>query len=174
MAPEEKPLQRQHAALSDLAARVEAHPGLLGAILIGSMVADGTDALSDLDCIVVTDPDAFQSVWADRCSLHDGAVAACWDHSDPHGPLDTGAHKWLDSNLVLVECLITAAASGVRLAPPYRVVAGPPDLASCLQPRPPVERDEMRGVDRHLVRGLDIETAYDLLKEVVRRNRERR
>jgi hypothetical protein len=166
-----RPLRRQQAALADLVARAEAHPSVLGAILIGSLVAGGRDALSDVDCIVVTDPDAFQVVWADRCSLHDSAVTVCWDYDDPHGPPDTGAHKWLDSQLVLVECLITAAGSDVRLAPPNRVVVGPADLVSHLDARPPVDRAEMREADTSLLHDLDVETAYDLLKDAVRRTR---
>jgi hypothetical protein len=40
-----------------------------------------------------------------------------------------GAHKWVTNDLVLVECLLAASDSGVRLAPPYRAVAGEPGLA---------------------------------------------
>ncbi len=174
MARETRRLQRQYSALSDLTAQVDVHTGVLGAILVGSMVDGGTDALSDVDCIIVTDNDAFRAVWADRCALHGGTVTVCWDYSDPLGPPDSGAHKWLDHNLVLVDCLITAAASGVRLAPPYRVVAGPPDVPSHLESRPPIERAEMRGVDVDLIPDLQVEIAYDILKAVVRREREAR
>jgi hypothetical protein len=163
--------ERQRDALSALCARIEAHAGLLGAVLVGSMVTGKSDALSDLDCIVVTANGAFGDVWADRCCLHELSVTVCWDHWE-ESPADSGAHKWLDSNLILVECLITAPNSGVRLAPPHRVVAGPDDVVAYLEPRPPVNRGEMRGIPAGLIREVDVETAYDILKEAVRRHRQ--
>lgn len=162
---------RQREALSSLRSRVEAHPGLLGAVLVGSMVTGKADAFSDIDCILVTGIGAFDDVWDDRCSLHEPTVPVCWDDCES-SPSDTGAHKWFDSNAVLVECLITAPNSGVRLAPPHRVVAGPDGVTSYLEPRPPVERSEMRGVPVDLTRDVDVETAYDILKEAVRRHRQ--
>ncbi len=124
---------RQREALSALRSRVEAHPDLLGAVLVGSTVTGKTDALSDIDCILVTGIGAFDDVWHDRCLLHDPTVPVCWDRCES-SPSDTGAHKWLDSNVVLVECLITAPNSGVRLASPHRVVAGRGDVLSGTTP----------------------------------------
>jgi hypothetical protein len=109
---------RLRLALSSLHSRVDVHPDLRGAVLVGSMVTGKTDALSDIDCIVITANGAFDDVWADRCTLHEPDVTACWDGSEL-GPANAGAHKWLDSNLAFVECLITAPNSGVRLAPPH-------------------------------------------------------
>jgi hypothetical protein len=65
----------------------------------------------------------------------------------------------------LVECLLAAPTSGVRLAPPYRVVAGDPGLAGRFTARPPIQRAEL-GQDVH-----PVERAYDQLKEVLRSHR---
>lgn len=164
--------KRQATALAALASALEEHPNVLGALLVGSLARGGGDALSDIDCIVVTSQGAFDEVWHSRCSLHGSTVTTCWDHTDEGGPPDARAHKWLDDNLVLVECLITTPASGVRLAPPHRVLTGPDDLATHLEARPPIERDEMTAVGDRFARDLDVETAYDLLKDAVRRRRD--
>jgi len=57
--------------------------------------------------------------------------------------------------------------SGVRLASPYRVVTGDPGLAERFTARPPIQRAEL-GIDVH-----PVERAYDQLKEVIRRHRQR-
>ncbi len=45
-------------------------------------------------------------------------------------------------------------------------------MTSFLEPRPPVEHREMRGIPADLTRDVDVETAYDILKEAVRRHRQ--
>jgi hypothetical protein len=67
----------------------------------------------------------------------------------------------------LVECLLAAPDSGVRLASPYRVVAGEPGLADRFGVRPPIQRAEL-SMDVH-----PVEHAYDQLKEVIRAHRQR-
>jgi hypothetical protein len=70
-------------------------------------------------------------------------------------------------DLVLVECLLAAPASGVRLAAPYRVVAGEAELADRFTARSPIQRTEM-GLELH-----PVERAFDELKEVIRTHRQR-
>ncbi len=71
-----------------------------------------------------------------------------------------------DLDLVLVECLLATASSGVRLAEPAAVLAGDRGLLDRFPRRPPVTRAEMAAhpLDLH-----PVERAYDQLKEAVRR-----
>lgn len=103
------PSPRRTAALRALAARVEVASDLLGLVLVGSVAAGRTDPLSDLDTILVAAPGTFDRVWDLRCRLHGPDIAACWDHLDADVPERCGAHKWIDDDLVLVDCLITEA-----------------------------------------------------------------
>lgn len=89
-----------------------------------------------------------------------------WDETHDGFP-EAGAHKWLTGGVVLVECLIAAPSSGVRLAEPYLVVAGDDRIASMLKARPPISRDEMGAT------GSEVENCYDALKIAVRDARRR-
>jgi hypothetical protein len=152
---------RQRGALDDVAATVDAAPHLTGAIVIGSLAGGEVDELSDVDLVVVVEDGAYEQAWQRRCDLH-GDVLFCWDVTGDAAAV-VGAHKWLAADVVLVECLITEADGGCRLAPPHRVLVGPDDLASRLPPRPPIERREMTGG------GHPVEDAYDAFKQAVRR-----
>ncbi|MDP8958567.1 MAG: hypothetical protein M3N51_05045 [Actinomycetota bacterium] len=137
-------------------------PELLGAILLGSFAAGSADALSDLDLVLVAPEGSFAAAWARRHHLHPPNVAAHWDHRREEIP-EAGAHKWLTAHLVLVECLIATPSSGVRLAEPAMVVAGPAGQVGMFPGRPPISRSEM-GEDVH-----PIERAYDTFKGLVRK-----
>jgi hypothetical protein len=163
---------RQRAVLEELVGRVVRAQHVAGAILLGSLASGNADDLSDVDLIVVTPEAGFEAAWQDRCGLHGDGVLAHWDVLDETKPR-AAAHKWLTRSVVLVECLLVEPGSGVRLAEPHRVVAGPDGITEALVPRPPVDRGEMRGLGpavADLVGELSVEDAYDVLKMVVRRN----
>jgi len=154
---------RQLATLAALIEHVNASSRLDGAILLGSFAQGTPDAASDLDLIVCVPDSRFAEAWQQRTALQVTGAMVWWDqHLIPDR---VGAHKWITNDLVLVECLLAAPDSGVRLASPYRVVAGDPGLAERFTARPPIQRAEL-GLDVHLV-----ERAYDQLKEVIRSHR---
>ena len=154
---------RQSATLAALLEHITASSVLDGAILLGSFAHGTPDALSDLDLIVCARDGHFATAWQQRTALRVTGAMVWWDqHLMPDR---VGAHKWITNDLVLVECLLAAPDSGVRLASPYRVVAGDPGLAERFSARPPIQRAEL-GIDVH-----PIERAYDQLKEVIRSHR---
>jgi hypothetical protein len=72
----------------------------------------------------------FAEAWQRRTVLQVTGAMVWWDGQlVPH---QAGAHKWVTEDLVLVERLLAAPGSGVRLASPSRVVAGEPGLADRL------------------------------------------
>jgi hypothetical protein len=107
----------------------------------------------------------FAQAWQQRTALQVTGAMVWWDHHLIPGQM--GTHKWVTDDLVLVECLLAAPASGVRLASPYRVVAGEPELADRFTARSPIQRTEM-GLDVH-----PVERAFDELKQVIRTHRQR-
>jgi hypothetical protein len=155
---------RQSATLAALLEHVTASSMLDGAILLGSFARGTPDAVSDLDLLVCVRDGHFAAAWRQRTALQVTGAMVWWDqHLVPDR---VGAHKWVTNDLVLVECLLAAPNSGVRLAPPYRVVAGDPGLAERFTTRPPIQRTEL-GLDIH-----PVERAYDQLKEVIRSHRQ--
>lgn len=158
--PQRTPPKRQLRALDDLAARIAQISSIEGLILVGSLAAGTADALSDVDTIAVTTVTGFATAWAGRHRLHADPVCTCWDVTDPHHP-DVGAHKWIDTDGVLVECLLTAPDSGVRLARPAQVITGGPSMITRLPVRDPIVRTEMSG-------GHPVEDAYNAFKNAVR------
>jgi hypothetical protein len=156
---------RQLATLAALLEHVNASSVLDGAILIGSFAQGTQDAASDLDLIVCVRDGHFAEAWQQRTALQVTGAMVWWDQQlVPH---QAGAHKWVTDDLVLVECLLAAPGSGVRLASPWRVVAGEPGLADRFTARPPIQRAEL-GAGVH-----PVERAYDQLKEVIRAHRRR-
>ena len=75
---------------------------------------------------------------------------------------EAAAHKWISHDVVLVESFICTRSSGVRLAPPHVVLAGPLNLARLLSARAAIDRSEM------IPTGNVVEDAYDALKVAVR------
>jgi predicted nucleotidyltransferase len=126
---------RQLATLAALLEHISASSVLDGAILLGSFARGTPDAASDLDLIVCVHNGDFATAWRQRTALQVTGAMVWWDqHLLPDR---MGAHKWITNDLVLVECLLATPDSGVRLAPPYRVVAGDPRLAERFGARPP-------------------------------------
>lgn len=152
---------RQRSVLGGLARLVEESPNYEAAILLGSFAAGTADHLSDLDLLLVVQDGRFEKAWEERIALHVTDAIVAWDVGDPtEGNL--AAHKWLTSDLVLVECLIATAQSGVRLAEPHVVIAGLPQAVERVEGRPPISRDEFTGAVH------PVEQAYDRLKGAVR------
>lgn len=153
---------RHRAAVEEVLGAMTSDPDLLGILLLGSFAAGTADALSDLDLLLVVEDDGFERVWEKRALLHRPALFA-WDLFAGERPV--GAHKWLTSELVLVECLIAEPGSGVRLAEPFVRLSGPVDLPDRLTRRAPILRGEVTG---GAIEGNMVEALYDAFKHYVR------
>lgn len=133
-----------------------------GIVVIGSLAGPDADAASDVDLVVVVAEGRFADASSERTSLHRTGALVAWDHR-PDPAREVAAHKWFTTDLVLVEALVATPSSGVRLAPPFRVLVGGESAAARLASRPPVERAEMEGTGLH-----PAEAAYDALKRALR------
>jgi predicted nucleotidyltransferase len=162
------------AVVERLAARVEASPVLDALLLLGSLARGEGDAVSDVDAIVVVMEGRFDAAWATREELEGGEAIVAWDDLERGRP-EIAGHKWLTRDLVLVECLLATPSSGVRLADPFRVVAGDSSVPERMTRRPPFDRLELdayvadreaEGYDLH-----EIEQAYAALTRAVRQAR---
>jgi hypothetical protein len=161
---------RQQRVLDELARRIEATHALEGAMVIGSFAAGTADDVSDLDLIVVVANGRFGEAWAARGELEGDETLVAWDAVDPAHP-EIGAHKWLTMDMVLVECLLATPSSGVRLAEPFRVLAGDASLPDRLTRRPPIARAEVEAFAEELEtagRVHDVERAYHTLAKAIR------
>ena len=161
---------RQESVTARLAERIEASPVLEGAILIGSFAADTADEVSDVDVIVVVDEGRFNEAWEDRCDLEGSEALVAWDVVDAKHA-EIGGHKWLTADIVLVDCLLATPSSGVRLADPFRILAGDVSLSDTLTRRPPIVRAEVEAFAEELEaagRLHDTERAYHELVKTVR------
>jgi len=150
--------ERQREELGRIAARARDRPWLDAVLLVGSLAADTADALSDVDLLVVVRDGRFDEAWAERAVLQSEDALFAWDQRDDPNR-EIGAHRWLSGDVVLVEALFGTPSSGMRLAPPWSVLAGAPDAAARLIPRPPIERTEMGHSAAH-----PVEAAYDEFK----------
>jgi hypothetical protein len=157
------PPLRQDAALAAIARQLEAMPSVLGALVVGSIAAGTADAASDIDLLVCARQGRFDDLWRNRHDLHVTGAPVSWDN-DPADGGQVGTHRWVTSDIILVEALITAPGEGVRLARPWRVVAGDPNVAESFQPRPPIDRTEFDVAGAH-----PVDRAFDDLKAVLRR-----
>jgi hypothetical protein len=156
--------ERQRRYLDQLEQHSAALPWVSVVIVIGSLASGQADGISDVDLLIGVHHHAFDQAWTNRARLRVTGAVRNWDHwLDEAG--GAGTHKWLSADFVLVEALIAVPASGVRLAPPWRVLAGDPQLADRWPARPPISRDELRG-------GADtlhpVEAAYDEFKARLR------
>jgi hypothetical protein len=161
---------RQEPTLERLKERIENDPALEGAILIGSLATGAADDLSDIDVLVVVAEGRFEEVWSARHTLDGGEAIVAWDDVEP-GREGIGGRKWLTRDLVFVECLLATPSSGVRLAGPYRLLAGSSALPDELDRRGQFTRDELDAYARDRVaagRTHEIETAYGALVRAVR------
>jgi hypothetical protein len=153
---------RQLRALAAIADRVAAMPEVAGAVLIGSIAGGVADAASDIDLIVCAVPGQFAAAWERRHDLHATGALVCWDDR-PAPDSEIGTHRWVTDDMVLVEVLLATAASGVRLAPPWRMLTGGPEVAQSLTPRPPIDRSEFRTEGAH-----PVDQAFEDLKWALR------
>jgi hypothetical protein len=151
---------RHYACLRELLSRTGNDPAVRAVILVGSLAAGSADALSDVDLLLVTGDD-FGSAWRGRHRLHAPDAVVCWDQTSPDTP-GVGVHRWVGTDAILVEALMFAPESGVRVADPALVLAGDAELASRLPRRPPIDRGEMTGASN------PIEAAYDTFKALCR------
>jgi hypothetical protein len=152
---------RQQDTLAEVSDRLTNKAWLEGALVVGSMAAGTADPASDIDLIICTKSGHFDAAWQDRHRLHGPNTLACWDQ---HATVtDIGTHRWVTHDVVLVEALFATPTSGVRLAPPWKVIAGNPNVPTLFPHRPSIDRSEMTK-DTH-----PIEQAFDQLKEVLRR-----
>lgn len=156
--------ERQRRYLSLLQQHSAALPWLDVIVVIGSLASGQADGTSDVDLLIGVHDHAFDRAWRDRARLRVTGAVRSWDHwlDEANG---AGTHKWLSADFVLVEALIAVPASGIRLAPPWHVLAGDPHVADRWPTRPPISRDELRA-------GADalhpVEAAYDEFKARLR------
>jgi predicted nucleotidyltransferase len=154
--------QRQRAALSAITQQLADAPDVLGAVVVGSLAAGSADAVSDIDLIICALPGRFAEVWSRRNDLHVTGALVSWDDKS-QGTGEIAVHRWVTDDLVLVEALFATPGSGVRLAQPWRIIAGDPQVADAFGSRPPIDRSEM---DREAAHPVD--RAFDDLKEALR------
>lgn len=153
---------RQLQQLARITERLAAMPQVLGAILVGSLVAGAADACSDIDLIVCTADGLFATAWERRHAVHDDSSLACWDQG-PDAGSEVAVHRWVTADMVLVEALFASPVSGVRLAKPWRVIAGDARVTDRLLPRPPIDRAEFSRDAAH-----PVDIAFDDLKHALR------
>lgn len=154
--------ERQQRYLDLLRQRVAELAWVDVVVVIGSLADGRADAVSDVDLLVGVHEGAFAAAWRDRERLRVTGALYSWDHWHDGSK---GVHKWLTTDAVLVEVLLGEPTSGIRLAPPWRVLAGDPGVAGRWPARPPITRAELRaGTD-----GLHpVEVAYDDFKTRLR------
>jgi hypothetical protein len=161
---------RQEAVIARIALTVEAMPALEGAILIGSFAAHTADHVSDVDVIAIVAEGQFDEAWDGRSDLERCDALVAWDAVDPQHP-EIGGHKWLTQDIVLVDCLLATPSSGVRLAEPFRVLAGDASLADRLTRRQTIARAEVESFADELEAAghvHDVERAYHALAKTIR------
>jgi predicted nucleotidyltransferase len=136
-------------------------PGVMGALVIGSLASERADAASDVDLLIGVEPGEFSTAWSVRHQLHATSGIVAWDKRSAG---EIGAHRWVNHEVVLVEALFATPTSGARLAPPWRVLIGPPDLGERFPHRPPISRNEFDSSGAH-----PVDAAFEQLKTTLRR-----
>jgi predicted nucleotidyltransferase len=132
---------RQDAALSAIARHLATTREVLGALVVGSMAAGTADAASDVDLIVCAHPGRFEEAWQIRNRMHVTGALASWDDKGD-SDAEIGVHRWVTSDLILVEALFATPGSGVRLGRPWMVIAGETRVAACCPLRSSIDRAE--------------------------------
>jgi hypothetical protein len=153
---------RQQRQLALITERLAAMPEVVGAILVGSLAAGTADACSDIDLLVRTPDDRFAAGWGRRHDVHGDSALACWDQG-PGAGSQVAVHRWVTTDMVLVEALFASPAGKVRLAKPWRVVVGDAGVADSFEPRPPIDRAEFSRENVH-----PVDLAFDDLKTALR------
>ena len=106
----------------------------------------------------ITRPGRFADAWACRRELHVTGALVSWD-GQRQAATEVAVHRWVTPDLVLVEALFAEPGSGVRLAQPWRLIAGEPEVAAVFPARPPINRSEMNRAGAH-----PVDQAFDDLK----------
>lgn len=153
---------RQQRQLSLITERLAAMPEVLGAILVGSLAGGTADACSDIDLLVRTPDGRFADGWERRHDVHGDSALTCWDQG-PNAGSQVAVHRWVTTDMVLVEALFASPASRARLAKPWRVVVGDQAVADSFEPRPPIDRAEFSRDGAH-----PVDLAFDDLKNALR------
>jgi predicted nucleotidyltransferase len=155
---------RQQAALAAITRQLAAASDVMGALVVGSLAAGTADAASDIDLIICTRPGRFADAWACRHELrHATGALVSWD-DQRQAATEIAVHRWVTPDLVLVEALFAAPGSGARLAQPWTLIAGEPEVAAVFPARPPINRSEMNRAAAH-----PVDQAFDDLKAALRR-----
>jgi hypothetical protein len=152
---------RQVAVLEHLSEYVDGSVAMGALVVVGSFASRTADAVSDLDLFFITYKGRFEDAWNRRRDLHVTGAIVEWDLVDAQGDA-VGGHRWLSPDLVLVEAVISGPDGGGRLAEPFRLVTGDPQLLKGFPRREPVETDDMTAVDH------PVDIAYDAFKRAVR------
>jgi Nucleotidyltransferase domain len=153
---------RQHRHLALITERLAIMPEVLGAIVVGSLASGTADACSDIDLLVRTPDTRFAAGWGRRHDVHGDSALACWDQG-PDAGAQVAVHRWITTDMVMVEALFASRASGARLAKPWQVIVGDKAVADSFEPRPPIDRAEFTRDGAH-----PVELAYDQLKSALR------
>jgi hypothetical protein len=156
------PPERQQRILAAVTRQLAVTAEVLGALLVGSLAAGSADAASDIDLIICTRPRMFADPWARRHELHVTGALVHWD-SQSQASEEILVHRWVTPDLVLVEALFAAPHSGVRLAPPWTLITGGPEVVAAFPLRPPIDRSEMNRDGAH-----PVDLAFDDLKIALR------
>jgi hypothetical protein len=130
---------RQRAVVDRIGERIAVIPQFAAAILIGSLAAGTAAAASDVDLIVCPAGGQFAAAWARRADLHVTGALVCWDNARTE-VAGIAAHRWVTDDMVYVEALFGEPDTGIRLAPPWRLIAGDRRLAGRYPKRPPIDR----------------------------------
>jgi len=70
---------RQWPTLDGIIRYVAVEPAFAAAILVGSLAAGRTDALSDIDLLLFAADGCFEAAWQRRFDLHGTGALAAWD-----------------------------------------------------------------------------------------------
>jgi hypothetical protein len=150
---------RQWPQIVGLAERVEAATHLAGLVLLGSFARGEADPLSDVDFTVLVEPGRFDVAWAARHDLHPDDVA-CWDYPRPD-EREVAAHRWLTSDLVLFDGLLSTT-SGARIRDPFVLLVGNPSFVEEMNRFEPTSRGTPE-IEYH-----EVEKLYGQLKLAAR------
>ena len=154
--------ERQRATLAEIAKTIARTAWLDALLVVGSLANGEADALSDIDLLVIVREGQFDQAWAAREEVRVTGTLCAWDQRNDNA--EVAAHRWLTTDLVLVEALFATASSGVRLAEPRDLVAGRSAAPAELAQRPRIHRSERGRTEPH-----PVEAAYDVFKSKVRR-----
>lgn len=153
---------RHQALLEALARYVEDSADFGALVLLGSFAKGTADAVSDVDLFFITYRGRFEQAWAHRHELHVTGALVHWDEMEDE-LAEVGGHRWVTTDLVLVESVISAPQGGARLAAPFKVYGGDSSLVDAFPKRLPVGPGDMTDEGAH-----PVDVAYDAFKKAVR------